>query len=181
MSYYGVDVTRPVELRPNGPDKRTQWAILKSDGFLHVITASVWRYDGGMEPRGTLNVHIGCSTLITDTVRDDESEWDAIRRVVATWQAEQREADHAEALAMVAERAAVRPVRRYVTKGSVSRAGRGGARQLGCGARDLVWYVEITNAVTMAEMASDGEITGVLRPGDVLMWSRMRIIPATVR
>lgn len=98
---YGVDTTRPVELRPNGPDKRTQWAILKSDGFLHVITASVYRYDNEYETAGTIYVHIGCSTMIKDTVRDGEGEWDAIRRVVTTWQQEQRDADHAEALAMV--------------------------------------------------------------------------------
>lgn len=99
---YGVDVTRPAQLRPNGPDKRTEYAVLKADGFLHVITASVWRYDGGFEPKGTLNVHIGCSTLVTDMVRDGESEWDAIRRVVTTWQQAQRDADHAAALEIMA-------------------------------------------------------------------------------
>lgn len=100
---YGVDTTRPVELRPNGPDKRTRWAVPMQDGFLHTITASVYRYDTEHESAGTLYVHIGCGVLLTDRVQDGESEWDAIIRVVTTWQRNVRNADHAEALVMDAE------------------------------------------------------------------------------
>jgi hypothetical protein len=94
----GADVTRPVQLTPTDPTtKRGEWWVPKADGYMHHISAS------HMVATGELWVHIGCSTLITDTVRDGETHWEAIRRVVTTWQAEQREADHAEALAMVAE------------------------------------------------------------------------------
>lgn len=158
----GIDTTRPVQLRPNGPDKRTAYAVLKSDGFLHVVDASVWRYEGGMMPVGTLEVHIGCSTLITDMVRDGESEWDAIRRVVTTWQQEQRDADHAEALAMVA------PVDANgvtYTPGceveSVSRA-RAGARRGQPLSRGMVMKIE--NGRPVVSFYGEGDVLDDVRP-----------------
>lgn len=108
---YSVDTTKPVQLYPNTPGGRGEYAVPGRDGYLHVVTASVYRHDLEWGPAGTLNVHIGCSVLITDMVREDETEWQAIERVVTTWQAEQLEADHAEVLTMVAETAEPLPVR----------------------------------------------------------------------
>lgn len=98
----GVDATRPVQLTPNEPGTRSEWWVPMADGYMHHVTASVWRYANEWYPVGTINVHIGCGVLITDTVRDGETEWQALARVVYTWQAETREADHAAALEIMA-------------------------------------------------------------------------------
>jgi hypothetical protein len=82
------------ELTPNIP------AVLKSDGYLHTVTASHYETAGQFDVAGTLYVWIGCSTMIVDSVRADENHWAAIKRVVATWKREQCEADHAIALGM---------------------------------------------------------------------------------
>jgi hypothetical protein len=89
---YGIDTTQPAQLTPNIP------GVLKSDGYVHAVSAHHYVYDNEFEVAGTLYVWIGCSTLIKDTVRTGENHWDAIKRVVATWKREQCEADHAEAL-----------------------------------------------------------------------------------
>lgn len=59
---------------------------------------------------------------------------------------------------------------RYTTRFQLTRAGQGSA-QLGCDPSDWVKHREITNATTAPDMAPDGEITGVLRPGDLVVWS----------
>jgi hypothetical protein len=95
MTVYQLNA--PSFLTPNVPGHRgltpNQWAV-PYQGHLHSISASHYR------ETNTLYVHIGCPVMLEDTVREGESVWDAIQRVVYAWQAAELENDHTEALEM---------------------------------------------------------------------------------
>ena len=85
---YSPNVPGHKSLSPN------PWAVPYRDGYLHIISAS------HNTETNVLYVRIGCPVLLEDSVREGETAYDAIRRVVYAWQAAEREADHAQALEM---------------------------------------------------------------------------------
>jgi hypothetical protein len=65
---------------------------------------------------------------------------------------------------------------RYTTRFQLTRAGRQGAAQLGCDPSDWVRSREITNADTVPDVESDGEISGTLPPGMLVLHSMVSIL-----